>query len=70
MTLMGVRDTKHIITKCKNLNFENCKIVANIVMNKKKTPVNSEEMYCRQNKINSCIQDWQIYFILERFVSI
>ena len=45
-------------------------------MNKGKTRLNSEKIkwfmksVCRQNKINSCIQDQLIYFILERFVTI
>ena len=28
MTIMGARDTKKVITKLKNQNFKNCKIVA------------------------------------------
>ena len=61
-------EVQKVITKCKNCSH--------IIINKRKASVNSEKIkwfiksICKQNKINNDIQDQQIYFIFERFVTI
>ena len=38
-------------------------------MNERKNTSESKSVVCKQNKMNTCIQDKQIDFILERFVA-
>ena len=52
MTILGARDTKKVITKCKNQNVKNCKIVAVI---KGKTPLNSEKTNLFVDKTKSIV---------------
>ena len=64
MAIMGAQNTKKI------------KKIKKLIMNKKENNRESREdkavikSVCKLYKTNSCIQDNQIYFILERFVTI